>query len=116
MKNPFTDYKNHFENRSTSTDQSYRSDCNTFMLKTFNTTVPAFSRPALVPLVLADNFSLSCTNTIPFQTKTNINATANPYPTLYQQHSAPNIGPSASLPSSYSFPTVIPENFSPVKT
>ena len=53
----------------------------------------------MAPLNNADTYSLSSTNINPFQTNTNLNATANQCQTLYQTHIAPNIGPSATLPS-----------------
>ena len=72
------------------------------MLNTKTTTVPTLSRPPLAALNIADTYLLSSTKNNPFQTKTNLNAAANQCQTLYQPHTAPNIGPSAILPSSSS--------------
>ena len=63
------------------------------MLNTTTTTVPTLSRP-LINIV--HTYSLDSTNNNPFQTTTNLNDTANPCQTLYQQHTAPNIGASAN--------------------
>ena len=65
-------------------------------------------------LNIPDTHSLSSTNKIPFQTITTLNATANPCQTLYQPHTAPNMGLSATLPSSIS--SVTPINPSPAIT
>ena len=69
------------------------------LIKTMTTTVPTLSRPPLAPLNTADTYSLSNTNNNPFQTNTNLNATAYRCQTLLQQHTAPKIGPSKGLPS-----------------
>ena len=77
------------------------------MQKTKNERVPAFSRLHFVPIKIVDTYSLSSSNKNPVETKINSNATANPPQTLYQPHTAPNLGPSACLISSTSVPSVI---------
>ena len=66
---------------------------------------------------------MSSTKTNTFQIDSNLNATANPPQKLYQPHVTPNIqntsnnfGPSASVLSPSSFPTVNPINPPPVNT
>ena len=63
------------------------------MLKTFTTTFFALSRPPSAALNFVDTYSLSSTNNKLFQTNANLNATANQSQTLYQPHTAPDIGP-----------------------
>ena len=84
------------------------------MLNTETATVPISSGRPLVPLNTADTYSLSSTNGKPFQTNSNLNATASPRQTIYQPHTAPHIGPSSTLPPSSS--TVNPMNPSRVIT
>ena len=64
--------------------------------------VSTLSGPLLAPLNIAFTYSLSSTDNNPFQRDTNSNATSNPCQMFYQLHTAPNIGPSAILPSSIS--------------
>ena len=71
------------------------------MQSTMNTTVPTLSRPPSFLLNIANTYSLSITNSIPLQIDTNLNATANQCPTLFN-HPETNTGPSASLPPSSS--------------
>ena len=78
------------------------------MLNTRTTTVLTLSRLPMAPLIFADTYSLGSTNNTPFLSISNFNATANQRQTLYQPHTAPNVGPSAILPSSSS--TVNPIN------
>ena len=92
------------------TDQSIRSNDQTFMLNTKTPTFSTRSRPSLTPLKDAESFLLSGTISYPFRISIIFNATANPSQTLYQPHTAPNKGSSASVPSSPSVPTVIPIN------
>ena len=68
------------------------------MLNTKTTSVPMLSRHPLAPLNIADTYSLSSINDDPFETKTNKNATANQFQTLYQPYSAPNLSLSTVLP------------------
>ena len=63
----------------------------------------------------ADTYSLSSTYNTAFQTLTGLNATANPSETLCQKYTAPNIGPSASLPSIFSVLTANPKNPCPAE-
>ena len=72
------------------------------MTKTITTTVPTFSRLPLPPLKIADTYEISSTNNNPFQTNTDLNATASQCQTLNQTHTAPDLGPSAFFPSSFS--------------
>ena len=80
------------------------------MLNSITTTVPTFSGSPLSLLNIPDTHSLSSTNNIPFQPNTKLNVTADPCQTLYQPHTVPNMGLSATLPSSSSF--VSPINLS----
>ena len=64
------------------------------------------SKPPLAPLNIADKCSLKSANNNRFQTITNLNATANPTHALHQPHTAPKIGPCASVLSLFSVPTV----------
>ena len=116
MQNPFTEYFIQFQNNPTLTKQSSRSNCQTFMLNTKTTPVPTLSRSPLVTLILAKTLSLSSYNNNPFQMVTNLKATASPYQTSYQSHTAPNKGLSASLSFLSSVPTVNPITYSPVTT
>ena len=86
------------------------------MLITITITVRALWRLLSVPLNTAGTYSCKNTNIYPVQTNTNLNAIANPHQTLYQPHTAPDIGPSASLPSSSSVPAVNEKISSPVIT
>ena len=86
------------------------------MLKTLNTTLPTLSRPRLAPLNIGATYLKSSTNKFPFQTKSNLNAAANPSQFLYQPHTAPNMGPSTCLLSSSSVPIFYPVNHSTVIT
>ena len=86
------------------------------MLYTISTTVPALLKPPLAPLKIVDTYLLNKTNNNLFQINTKLNATANPIKTLYQPHTAPDIGPSANSQSSSLVPTVNPKNPSPVIT
>ena len=72
------------------------------MLNTTILSFPTFSKQPLDFLYHADTYSLSSTNKTPFHTNTKSNATASPFQTFHQTHTAPNISPSASLPSSSS--------------
>ena len=96
------------------TNQSITSRGQIIRLNAITTTVPTLPRTPVFSLNIAKTYSLCSTNNNPFQTNANFNATANPAETLYQSHSAPNIGPSASGHSSFSIPTVNPINPSPV--
>ena len=99
MHNPNTEYINQIQNNQTVTNQSNRSNDQSLMLKTITTTVLTLSEHLLAPLKNAETYSLNSTNIKPLQTITNSNA--NLCQTLYQPHTAPNIGPSATLlPSS----------------
>ena len=100
--NPFTHDINRIENDQTVTNQPNRSNDQLFVLKTISTIEPTLSKLPLAPLKITDTFSLSSTNKNPFQTKTNLNDTANPCQTLYQPHTAAKRGPYATLPSSSS--------------
>ena len=111
---PFIDYTNKIHKNQTVTIQTNRSNDHTFLLKTITTTVPTLSRPPLAPLNFADTYSLSSTTNNPFQTNTNLNATADQCQNLLEPHTARKIGPSAYLPSSSS--TVNPTKPSSVKT
>ena len=82
------------------------------MLNTITRSVPTLSRPPWAPLNTADGYSLSSTNNNPFQTNTNLKATASPYKTLNQRHTAPNKVPSETLLSPSS--TLNPIDRSPV--
>ena len=80
------------------------------MLNTKTTTISALSRTSLTPLKVADTYSLSSTNNIPFQTNTNLYVTANPSQTFYQPHTAPNVSASASVSPESLVLIVIPTN------
>ena len=54
------------------------------MLTTINNTVLALSKTPLAPLIFVDIYSLISINNNPVQTKTNLNATANPLQMFYQ--------------------------------
>ena len=97
---PFIDKINQLRKNQTVTRRSNRSNDQTFMLDPTTTTVPT---SLLSPLIIADNQSLSSTNNNPFQTSTNLNATANPCQTLYQPHTLLNMCLSAFLPPSSPF-------------
>ena len=84
------------------------------MLNTKSITAPASLRPPLPPLNNFDTYSLSGTHKNRFQTDTNLNAFAILSRTLYQQYTAPDKSPSASLLSSSSVPTVNPISLPPV--
>ena len=114
MSNLFTGYINQTRNNQTIANQTKRSNDQTFLLNAKTTSVTNLSRPALAPPNVADTYSLSSTNNIPFQTQTNLYTMANPCQTFYQRHTASNIGPSATLISSSSF--VDPRNPSVVVT
>ena len=86
------------------------------MLNTKITTVPTSSRNLLAELNIADTYSLGSNNNNPFKSKTNLNATASQSQTLYQPYTASNIGPSTSLLSSSSVPTVKLINHPPAIT
>ena len=106
MYNPFTDHINQVRNNSTVTNQPNGSNDNAFMRNEKITIVYVFSRPTLARLSFADTYSLSCTNKKQFPTNIILNSTANPSQTMYQTHTAPDIGTSAGLFSSSSVPTV----------
>ena len=95
MYNSYSDYIYRTQNNQIVTNQSHRSNDQTFLVNTITTTVLTLSKPQLAMMRIADTYSLSSTNNIPFQTKTYSNATANPRQTLYQQPTAHNISPSA---------------------
>ena len=82
MYNPFTDYMNQIQNNPTVTNQLNRPNDQKFTLNTITTTVPNLSRLPLAPPGSADTYSLSSTNSKPFQTKTNLKASANPCQTV----------------------------------
>ena len=69
------------------------------MLKAIAKNVPPLTGSPLAPLNFAHSYSLNSTINNPFQTNTKLNVIANPCQTLYQPHTAPNIGPPAILPS-----------------
>ena len=111
---PISEYFNQIQNSETVTKQAKRSNGQTIVLNALTTTVPTLSRYLLIQLNIADTYTLSGSNKNPFQTITNLNATEKPCQSLYQPDTAPNIGPSAILPSSSS--TVDPRNFSSIST
>ena len=86
------------------------------MLITITTSVPALSRPLLVPRNFGVTYSLSDTNNNPFQTNTDLKATAKQSQTLPKPHRAPKVDTSVTLPSSTSVPNVVPRSPSPVIT
>ena len=55
--NTFTDYINQIQNNRIVTNQSNRSNDQTFMLNTKTTPVPTMSRPPLVPLNIIDTYT-----------------------------------------------------------
>ena len=65
----FTDYFNKLQNNSIVTNQSNVSIDEIFMLINITTTVSALSRPPLAPLIFAETYSLSSTDSNPFPTK-----------------------------------------------
>ena len=98
--NPFADYINQFQNHSTVTNQSNRSNNPTFLPIINSTSVPALRRPPMTPFSIVDAYSMSSTNNNPFQTNTSLNATATSSQTSHKPHTDPKTSPSASLPSS----------------
>ena len=84
------------------------------MLKTKTTTFLTLSRPPMAPLNIADIYTLRKKNIIPFETKPILNATANPFQTLYQPFTAHIMNPSPFLFLSYS--TLNPNNPSSINT
>ena len=82
--------------RSVANQQS-RSKDQTSMLNTTTATVPTPSRPLLAPPKIINTYSMSSTNNNPLQTLTNLKSTTNLCQTLYQTHTAPNIGHSKTL-------------------
>ena len=85
---PFTDYINQTHINHTVANRPNRSNDQRFMLKTKTTTAPTLLIPCLAPTNIADTHSFSCTNNTPFQTKTNLKATANQCQTLYEPYTA----------------------------
>ena len=113
ISNPFIDYINQLQNISTLTSQSKRSNENASMMNTISKNIPKRSRPLFSPLKFVDTHSVRNTNNKTFHSNTYLNATANPFQTLYQPHSTPMVqaisypmGLSASLPAKSSVPTV----------
>ena len=70
--------KKQLQKNSAFTNSSNRSNDHTFGPNTINTTVQTLSRLPLVLLKFVETCSLSSTDNYPFQTKTKLNANANP--------------------------------------
>ena len=83
MYKPFTNYFDQTQYNQTVTNQPNRSKDQTYILNTKTATVANSSRRPLAPLKTADTYSLNSTNSNPFQTNTNLNATASPRQTIY---------------------------------
>ena len=89
MYRPYADIINRIQNNQTVTNQSNRSDSQTFVPITISTNIPSLSIRPLVTLTIADTYSLSGPIDIPFQTNTILNTTANQFQTFFQPHTAP---------------------------